>query len=150
MILEKDIENYIHYANDKVSLEEEKERNEWLPLPLILGAIILTWIALMLVGLGVKMKFEIVSGILVSVFIIATIVSLFILYKADKIFENKILELEGDNEVSGEILEVVNGLNKRTIVQILNEHLETIESTKKVYITNDRKLKMVDFKGLQG
>lgn len=150
MILEKDIEKYIHYVNEKVSLEEEKERNEWLPLPLILGAVVLTGVALMLIGLGVEMKFETVSGILLSVFLITTIVSLFMLYKADKRFENKIIELKENKEVSGEIVEVVNGLNKRTIVQIFNEHLETIESTKKVYITNDRKLKMVDFKGLQG
>lgn len=150
MILEKDIEKYIHYSNDKVSLEEEKERNEWMPLPLILGAITLTGVALMLVGLGVKMKIETGIVILLSVFVIATIVSLFILYKADKRFENKILELKGNKEVSGEIEEMVNGLNKRTIVQILNEHLETIDSTKKVYITKDRKLKMVDFKALQG
>lgn len=150
MILEKDIEKYIHYANDKVSLEEEKERNEWLPLPLILGSITLTGVALMLIDLGVKMKFETVFGILVSVFIITTIVSLFILYKMDKVFENKNIDLEGNKEVSGEIVEVVNGLNKRTIVQILNNHLETIDSTKKVYITKDRKLKMVDFKALQG
>lgn len=150
MILEKDIEKYIHYANDKVSLEEEKERNEWLPLPLILGAVTLTGVALMLIGLEVNMKFETGVGILLSVFIITTIVSLFILYKMGKIFENKNIELEGNKEVSGEIVEVVNGLNKRTIVQILNNHLETIESKKKVYITKDRKLKMVDFKALQG
>lgn len=150
MILEKDIENYIHYVNDKVSLEEEKVRNEWLPLPLILGSVTLTGVALMLIGLGVEMKFETVSGILASVLLITTIVSLFMLYKADKIFENKIIELKENKEVSGEIVEVVSGLNKRTIVQILNEHLETIESTKKIYITNDMKLKMVDFKGLQG
>ena len=42
MILEKDIEKYIHYANDKVSLVEEKERNEWFQLPLILGSITIT------------------------------------------------------------------------------------------------------------
>lgn len=150
MILEKDIEKYIHYVNEKVSLEEEKERNEWLAIPLILLATTFTGLVLTLIGLWAKMKIETGLVILVSVFIVTLIVSLFILHMAEKRFENKMIELEGNKEVSGEIVEVVKGLNKRANVQILNEHLETIESTKKVYITKDRKLKMVDFKGLQG
>lgn len=154
MKYEQEIEKYVEYRNELGKVYEDSKLWEdastlviFFSLPLLM----LSFGGMLLAEASIYASvYDTIFKVLIVFFTIMFLGSIVTLLVSEIKYNKEVKEVERNKEVSDEIEQLTSGLSKRTVVQILNEHLETIESTKKVYITNDRKLKMVDFKGLQG
>lgn len=154
MKYEQEIEKYVEYRNELGKLNEDSKLREdastlviFVSLPMLMLSLGGIWLAEASIHTSIYVTIFKVLIVLFTVMFLGSIVTLL---GSEIKYNKEVKEVESNKEVSDEIGQLTSGLSKRAVVQILNEHLETIESTKKVYITNDRKLKMVDFKGLQG